>query len=95
MKDTFPKILTLVLSATITPNVFEYVCKFLQFCELIQLYKNLLNRLNIIYIVTEIKKPRFEELNFFVFSTIKVLAILKIMIFVDNIKRVSKMVIHL
>lgn len=60
-----------------------------------QLYKKLLDWLNIKYIVTKIKKPRFEELNLFISSIISILKILKIIIFINNIKMISKMAIHL
>lgn len=95
MKDTFPKIPTLALLVTVTSNVLEYVCKSLQLCELVQLYKESLNQPNITYMVTKIKKPGFEELDFLVSPTIGVSAISKTIIFVDNIRIASKMATHL
>lgn len=45
--------------------------------------------------IMEIKKPRFEKLDFLVFPTTDVSAILKTMIFVDNIKTIGEIVIYL
>lgn len=66
----FPKILTLILLVIVTLNIIKYFCKFLHLYELVQLYKKLLNQLNITYMITEIKKPKFEKLNFLVFFSI-------------------------
>ena len=95
LKDTFPKIPTLALSATVTPNVLEYVRESLQLRESIQLYKESLDHPNITYMVTEIKKPRFEELDFLVSPTTGASAIPKTMIFVDNIKTAGEMATYL
>ena len=62
---------------------------------LIQLYKKLLNQSNIIYIVIEVRKPRFEKLDFLVSPIIDILAILKIIIFVNNIKITGNIAIYL
>lgn len=55
----------------------------------------MLNRLNIKYIITKIKKSGFKKLDFFISSTISILEILKTIIFIDNIKIISKIAIHL
>lgn len=91
----FLKIPTLVLSVTVTPNALKYVCKSLQLYKPIQLYKKLLDHPNIIYMVIEIKNPRFEELDFFVFPTISASAISKTINFVNNIKTMGKIVTYL
>lgn len=45
--------------------------------------------------IIKIKKPRFEELDFLISSTIGASTILKIMIFIDNIKIADKMMTYL
>lgn len=64
LKSTFPKVPTLALSATITPNVLEYVRESLQLRAPVRLYKESLDRTNLTYLVSEIKKPGFKELDF-------------------------------
>lgn len=81
--------------ATVIFNILEYVHKSLQFCETVQLYKKLLDCPNIIYMVTEIKKPRFEELDIFVFSITSMSIISKTKIFVDIIKMPDEMATYL
>ncbi len=95
LKDAFPKVPILVLSATVIPNVLEYVCKLLQLWTSTWLYKKLFDQLNITYIVAQIKKPGFKEFNFFVTLTTLALAIPKTIIFVDNIDTASKLTIYL
>lgn len=95
LKDTFSKIPILVLLATVIPNVLKYILKSLQLHNPIRLYKELLDHPNIIYIVMEIKKPRFEELDFFVSLTTGASAIVKTMIFANNIKIAGEMATYL
>lgn len=60
-----------------------------------QLYKESLKQSNITYIVIEIKKPRFEKLDFLVSFTISISGILKTIIFINNIKIKDKMATYL
>lgn len=60
-----------------------------------QLYKEMLDRLNISYVVTKIKQLRFEELNFLVSLAISKSAILPTMIFIDHIEMIGEIAIYL
>lgn len=60
-----------------------------------QLYQKLLNQLNILYIIIEIKTLKFEELNFLISFIINISAFIKIIIFVNNIKIATKMITYL
>lgn len=85
LKKIFSKVLTLVLSAIIISNILEYVWEFLQFCEPLYLYKELLDYINLIYFILEIKKPSFAKFDFIVFSHLAAFKIPKTMILIDNI----------
>ena len=51
LKDVFPDVLTHALSATITSIVLEYICKSLKLRPATRFYRELLNRVNITYMV--------------------------------------------
>ena len=85
LKDVFPDVPTLALLATITPIVLEYICEFLKICPATRRYQELLDRANIIYMVSEIVKPNFEDFGFLVPDSSRASLILKTMIFVDSI----------
>lgn len=84
LKSPFPKVLTLVLSATVTPIVLEYVRESLQLQAPVRLYKESLYCTIITYLVSEIKKLGFEKLDFVVSPRSAAFAIPNIMIFVDR-----------
>lgn len=66
--------------------ILKYIYKFLKLKLLNQFYQKLLDRLNIIYIVSKIIKPKYKNLTFLIFENSKVDVIPKIRVFVDNIK---------
>lgn len=86
---------TLALSATVTPNVLEYVQESLQLRAPVRLYKESLDRPNLTYLVSEIKKPGFEELDFVVSPHMAAFKIPKTMIFVDNIDTAGQLELYL
>lgn len=85
LKDVFPNIPTLILSATITPNVLEYIRVSLKLSPPSRIYRQPLDRPNLTYMVAPIRKPGFEDLAFTIPSGGAVGDIPKIMIFVDSI----------
>lgn len=85
LKNLFSKVPTLALSATVTSNVLEYISKLLKLCSPVRLYKELLDRSNLMYMVAEIRKRKFEKLAFILSLTAAASCIPKTMIFVDNI----------
>lgn len=88
MKDVFPDIPTLTLSAIIILIVPEYICKLLKLRALTQLYQELLNKSNIIYMIEEIIKLKYETLALLIFDSDRVDTILKTMVFVDDIENI-------
>lgn len=93
LKDIFSNIPILILLATITPNVLEYIYISLKLFPLLCIYKRSLNQSNLIYIVLLIKKPGFEDLAFAIPSSGAVRNIPKTMIFVnliDNAVAITK-----
>ncbi len=95
LKSTFPKVPTLALLATVTPNVLEYVRESLQLRAPARLYKESLDRPNLTYLVSEIKKPGFEELDFIVSPCIAAFTIPKTMIIIDNIDTAGQLELYL
>lgn len=85
LKDIFPNIPTLILSATITPNVFEYIRISLKLPPPLCIYRQSLDRPNLTYMVSSIKKPGFGDLAFAILNGGAICNILKIIIFVDSI----------
>ena len=72
---------------TITNNILNYICIFLNLQLLIKLYKQFLHYSNIIYSIEKIKKPKYKELDIFVSSIKSLSTILKTMICVNNINK--------
>lgn len=60
-----------------------------------QLYKELFDHPNITYLILEIKKPDFKELDFIVSPCIAASKIPKTLIFVNNIDMVERPVLYL
>lgn len=85
LKDVFLNVLMFMLSATITLIILKYIRKFLRFRLAIRLYRELLDRSNITYLVREIVKPKYKHLSFLVLDNNRAGAIPKAIIFVDNI----------
>ena len=85
IKDIFPQVPMMVLSATITPSVLEYIHVLLKLESPSFLYWRLLDRLNLTYVVAQITKPNYDELEFLVPKHGSIMFIPKTMIFVDNI----------
>lgn len=84
LKNLFPKVPTLALSPSMTSNVLEYICKLLKLYLPVWLYEKLLDHLNIIYIIAEIRKPKFEELSFVISLMATIFSIPKTIIFNNN-----------
>ncbi len=85
LKNVFLTILICLLSATITPNIREYIWVLLKLSQLLQIYKQLLDCPNRINIVSPIYKTRFEDLDFLIPSEGAIGKIPKIIIFVKKI----------
>ncbi len=86
---------TLAFSATVTPNVLEHIWESLQLWAPARLYKESLDHPNLTYLVSEIKKPGFEELDFVVPPRMAAFTIPKTMIFVDNIDTTGQLELYL
>ena len=85
LKVVFPDVPVIALFATITKNVPEYICKSLLLRSPVHLYKRTLDRPNITYMVQEITKPGFSELDILLPQGGGVADVPKTMIFVDSI----------
>lgn len=88
LKNIFFDMPILAILAIITPTVLEYICKSLELRPPTWLYQELLDRLNIIYMIGKIIKPKYEDFTIFVSNSSKVGTIEKTMIFIDNIEDV-------
>lgn len=64
LKDVFPAVTTLMLSATVMPNVLEYMRVSLKLPAPSRIYRQPLDRPNLTYIVAPIRKAGFEDLAF-------------------------------
>ena len=85
LKIVFADVPIIVLSATFTRNVLEYVCQSLHLRSPVHLYKRTLDWPNITYMVQEITKPRFGKLDALLFQKRGIADMPKTMIFVDSI----------
>ena len=85
----------MTLSATITPNVLEYIRKSLHLQSPVQLYKRTLDRPNITFMIKEIKQRGFKKLEVLVPQVEGISDIPKTMIFVDKIEDGLKIVEYL
>lgn len=86
LKNVFPNVPTLTLSAMIIPIILKYICKLFKLRSLTQLYQKLWNKSNIAYMIGEITKLNYENVAFLMLFGGGTNPILKIMIFVNNIK---------
>ena len=86
LTDVFSKVLTLIMSTTITPNILDYIRVSLKLPPPSRIYRLPLDRLNLKYMVYLIQKLGFQELAFFVPKDGPVGLILKIMVFVNKIE---------
>ena len=86
----------MVVSATMTPNILEYVRKTLNLKTPVRLYQKLLNCSNITYTVTSITNSGFKDLNFLIPPKIGGIGnIEKTMIFVDSVEKGRALAIYL
>lgn len=92
LKDVFFTILICLLSATIIPNILEYIQVSLKFSLSSQIYKQLLDCLNLTYIISSIRKTRFKDLDFHIPSRGAIGKIPKTIIFIDKIDNTIQMV---
>lgn len=95
LKNVFSDVPTLVLSATITLTVLEYIRESLKLCPVTRLYRKSLEKANITYMVLEIVKPNFENLGFFIPNSGGTGSIPKKMIFVDSIDEAQRIAAYL
>lgn len=65
----------------------EYICKSLYLHKLVYLYKKILDKPNITYIIKEIKQKRFGKLDILILQNEKVENNPKTMIFINKIKK--------
>lgn len=80
--------------AIITSIILEYIYKSFKVKFAIQLYQKLLNRLNIIYLIKEIVKPKYEDFAFFMLDSSRTSIISKIIIFVNNIDKMQYIAVY-
>lgn len=73
--------------ASIINNVLNYIYSFFNLWLLIKFYKWFIDYFNIIYDITDIKKPRYKNQNIFILSILVINIILKPMIFVNSINK--------
>ncbi len=86
LKDVFSKVPTLIMSATITPNILDYIRVSLKLPPPSRIYRLPLDQPNLKYMVCPIQKPGFRDLAFLVPKDGPVGLIPKTMIFVDKIE---------
>lgn len=90
LRTYFPRVPIMAVSATITRNVLEYIRVTLHLHTPVHLYQRSLDRPNITYMVQEIKRKGFQELDILLPSgeaaaVASVFGIPQTMIFVDKI----------
>lgn len=95
LKDVFPTIPMVLLSATITPNILEYIRVSLKLSPPSRIYRQPLDRPNLTYIVSPIRQAGFKDLDFLIPSGGAVGEIPKTMIFVDKIDDAVEMAKYL
>ncbi len=91
LKDVFSTVSTLILSATITPNILDYIRVSLKLSSPSRIYRLPLDRPNLRYMVCPIRKSGFRDLAFLVPKYGPISEIPKMMIFVDKIEDVIEM----
>ena len=84
-----------LLSATLIPNILEYIRVSLKFSQLLQIYKQLCDHPNLTYIVSLIRQAGFKAFEFFIPSGRAVGKIPKTIIFVDKIDNAVEMAKYL
>ncbi len=95
LKNVFPSIPILPISATVILNILIYIRILLKFSLPLRINKQLLNRPNLIYIMSPIRKPGYEDLAFLVPSEGAISKISKIMIFINLIDDTIKVAKYL
>ncbi len=95
LKDIFPIILMCLLSATVTSNILEYIRVSLKLSPLLQIYRQLLDRPYLTYIVSPIHRNGFKDLDFLIPSRGAVGKIPKTIIFMNKIDDAIQMIKHL
>ena len=88
LKNIFLTILICLLSAMVTPNILKYIWISLKFSPLLRIYRQLFNRPNLTYILNEIHKTGFKDLDFLILSESIIGKIQKTTIFVDKIDNI-------
>ena len=66
LKDVFLTTLMVLLSAMVTLNILEYIRVSPKLSPPSQIYRQLLDRPNLVYIVSPIRKNRFKNLDFLI-----------------------------
>ncbi len=84
LKNVFSIISIYLLSATVTPNILDYIWISLKLFPSSQIYRQLFDRPNLTYIVSPIRKTGFKDLDFLIPSGDAVGKISKTIIFVDK-----------
>lgn len=95
LKDKFPTILMVLLSAMVTSNILEYIRVLLKLFPPLRIYRQPFNCLNLMYIVSLIRKASFKNLDFFIPNRGAIGKIPKTMIFIDKIDNAIEMAKHL
>lgn len=95
LKDSFPHVPAMVLSAVVTPTVLEYICTSLKLTSPTRIYTEFLDHPNLTYVVAEVTKRKYEELSFLVPSSGGVESIPKTMIFIDNVDEAIEVAMYL
>lgn len=88
LNDIFSNMPTLALLATITLTLHKNIHESLKLRFLTWLYQKLLDRPNITYMIIKIIKPKYENLSFIMLNSGGASAILKRIIFVNDIKNI-------
>ena len=73
----------------------EYICNSLYFHKLFYLYKKILDKLNITYIIKGIKQKRFSKPDILILQNKRVENKLKTMILIHKIKKKFAIILYL
>ena len=85
----------LILSTTVMSNIFKYIQILLKLLILSHIYKEPLNKPNLIYIMALIRKTNFKNLIFVISSTRIIYNMPKIMICINSINEIIEIVKYL
>ena len=91
LKDVFSKVPTLIMSATITPNILDYIWVFLKLLPPSQIYRLSLDRPNLKYMVCFFWKLGFQDLAFLIPKDSLVGLIPKTIVFVNKIENAVRL----